>query len=102
MEPVAFTIPARLATACRSIPDGTTWLLRLPDALRDLEQRWSLRLGASFDEATCALVAPGTLANGATAVLRLGLRHMDVQHEIEGLRFLRGAPTARRCCTAGD
>lgn len=95
MEPVAFTIPARLATACRSIPDGTTWLLRLPDALRDLEQRWSLRLGASFDEATCAWVAPVTLANGATAVLRLGVPHMESEHEIEGLRFWGGDPTVR-------
>jgi streptomycin 6-kinase len=92
---VAFTIPARLATACRSIPDGATWLLRLPDALRDLEQRWSLRLGASFDEASCAWVAPVTLANGTTAVLKLAVPHMESEHEIEGLRFWGGDPTVR-------
>ena len=92
---VAFTVPARLATACRSIPDAPTWLLRLPDALRDLQQRWSLRLGAPFDEASCAWVAPVTRANGAPAVLKLGVPHMESEHEIEGLRFWGGDPTVR-------
>jgi streptomycin 6-kinase len=92
---VAFTIPERLATVCRSMPDGATWLGRLPDTLRDLEQRWSLRLGAPFDEGSCTWVAPVTLANGASAVLKLGMPHMESEHEIEGLRFWDGDPTVR-------
>ena len=92
---VAFTIPERLATACRSMPDGARWLARLPDTLRDLEQRWSLLLGAPFDEGNCAWVAPVTLANGASAVLKLGVPHMESEHEIEGLRFWGGDPTVR-------
>jgi len=91
---VAFRIPERLATACRSTPDGPTWLVRLPDTLRDLEQRWSLRLGDSF-EGCCAWVAPVTLASGASAVLKLGMPHMESAHEIEGLRFWGGDPTVR-------
>jgi len=92
---VALTIPERLATACRSVPDGATWLVRLPDTLRDLEQRWSLQLGAPFDEGSCAWVAPVTLASGASAVLKLGMPHMESDHEIEGLRFWGGDPTVR-------
>jgi streptomycin 6-kinase len=89
------TIPERLATAWRSVPDGARWLVRLPDTLRDLEQRWSLRLGTPFDEGSCAWVAPVTLANGASAVLKLGMPHMESEHEIEGLRFWCGDPTVR-------
>jgi streptomycin 6-kinase len=92
---VAFIIPERLATACRSMPDRATWLARLPDRLRDLEQRWSLRLAAPFDEASCSWVAPVQVANGASAVLKIGMPHMESEHEVEGLRFWDGDPTVR-------
>ena len=94
---MALTIPARLATACRSRPERATWLARLPDTIRELEQRWSLTLGAPFDgeEVSCAWVAPVTLATGPAAVLKLGMPHMEGEHEIEGLRFWDGDPTVR-------
>lgn len=63
--------------------------------LSDLERRWSLTLGASFQNASCAWVAPVTLANGSSAVLKLGMPHMEGQHEIPGLRFWDGEPTVR-------
>jgi streptomycin 6-kinase len=86
---VAFTIPRRLAVAAG--------LARLPGTLRDLQQRWSLTLGAPFDgdEVSCAWVAPVRLANGATAVLKLTMPHMEGEHEIAGLRFWNGDPTVR-------
>ncbi len=77
------------------MPDGARWLRRLPDTLRELEQRWSLRLEASFDEGSCAWVAPATLANGVSAVLKVGMPHMESAHEIDGLRFWGGDPTVR-------
>jgi streptomycin 6-kinase len=40
-------------------------------------------------------VAPATLATGMTAVLKLGMPHVEADHEIEGLRFWDGDPTAR-------
>jgi streptomycin 6-kinase len=92
---VTFNIPERLATACVSRPDGPAWLARLPETARGLEARWSLRLGAPFDEGSCAWVAPVTLANGGSAVLKLGMPHMESEHEIEGLRFWGGDPTVR-------
>jgi streptomycin 6-kinase len=69
----------------------------LPDTIRELEQRWSLTLGAPFDveEVSCAWVAPVTLATGPSAVLKLGMPHMEGEHEIEGLRFWDGDPTVR-------
>ena len=44
---------------------------------------------------SCAWVAPVTLANGTSAVLKLGMPHMEGEHEIEGLRFWNGDPTVR-------
>jgi streptomycin 6-kinase len=94
---VTFTIPGRLAAACRNRPERARWLARLPDTLRDLELRWSLTFGAPFDgdEVSCAWVAPVVLAAGPSAVLKLGMPHMEGEHEIEGLRFWNGDPTVR-------
>ena len=91
------TIPERLAAACRKMPDRAAWLARLPEALGGLERRWSLTLGAPIDcdEVSCAWVAPVSLANGTSAVLKLGMPHMEGEHEIQGLRFWDGDPTVR-------
>jgi streptomycin 6-kinase len=94
---MAVPIPKRLAVACRNVPEREAWLARLPDTLDDLEQRWSLTFGAPFesDEMSCAWVAPVALAAGPSAVLKLGMPHMEGEHEIEGLRFWNGDPTVR-------
>jgi streptomycin 6-kinase len=65
--------------------------------LRDLEQRWSLTLGVPFDgdEVSCAWVATATLADGTSAVLKLGMPHMEGEHEIDGLRFWNGGSTVQ-------
>ncbi len=63
--------------------------------LKDLEHRWSLTLGEPYQNASCSWVAPATLANGTPAVLKLGMPHLEAQHEIEGLRFWNGDPTVR-------
>jgi streptomycin 6-kinase len=91
------SIPKRLAETCGAIPERVAWLARLPDILRHLQQRWSLALGVPFDgdDVSCAWVAPVTLASGASAVLKVGMPHMEGEHEIEGLRFWNGDPTVR-------
>lgn len=71
------------------------WLARVPDILRAVERRWSLRIGPPFEGATCAWVAPVTLQDGSTAVLKIGMPHMEGAGEIEGLRFWNGDPTVR-------
>jgi streptomycin 6-kinase len=91
------TIPQCLVDACRKTPERAAWLARLPGALRDLERRWSLTLGEPFDgdEVSCSWVAPVTRADGTSAVLKLGMPHMEGEHEREGMRFWAGDPTAR-------
>jgi streptomycin 6-kinase len=99
-----FTIPGRLVAACHNIPERAAWLARLPEMLRDLEQRWSLTFGAPFDsdEASCAWVAPVARATGPSAVVKLGMPHFEAEHESEGLRFWNGDPTVRLLAADDD
>ena len=92
---MALTIPKRLADTCRKTPERAAWLERLPNALRDLEGRWSLKIGAPFDgdEVSCAWVAPVARADETSAVLKLGMPHLEGEHEIHGLCFWDGDPT---------
>jgi streptomycin 6-kinase len=92
---MALNIPEGLAASCRKTPDRSAWLDQLPDVVRNLEHRWSLTLGAPYQKVSCAWVAPVTLVNGACAVLKLGMPHMEAGHEIQGMQFWNGDPTAR-------
>jgi streptomycin 6-kinase len=94
---MALNVPERIAANCRKSSERAAWLNGLPGALRDLERRWSLTLGAPFDgeEVSCAWVAPVALAGGTFAVLKLGMPHMEGEHELQGLRFWNGDPTVR-------
>jgi streptomycin 6-kinase len=88
--------PTRLAANCGKNPDRVEWFQRLPSILKELEHRWSVSLGAPFDyEVSCSWVAPATRTDGNTAILKLGMPHMEAVHEIQGLRFWDGDPTVR-------
>ena len=73
------------------------WLARLPNVIHDLQQRWSLTIGTPFDgeDVSCAWVAPVSLGDGTSAVLKVSMPHMEGQDEIAGLRFWNGDPTVR-------
>ena len=90
-------IPERLATSCCVTPERRAWLELLPNAIRDLEYRWSLSLEAPFDgdEVSCSWVAHALRRDGTRAILKLGMPHMEGEHEIQGLRFWEGDPTVR-------
>jgi streptomycin 6-kinase len=94
---MALTVPARLVANCCKSPERAEWLERLPDTLRNLERRWSLTLGTPFDgeNVSCAWVAPVSIVDGSSAVLKIGMPHMEGEHEIQGLRFWNGDPTVR-------
>jgi streptomycin 6-kinase len=94
---MSLKVPRRLASNCHKTPERAAWLDRLPHALLDLQHRWSLTLHAPFDgeEGSCAWVAPVTRADGSSAVLKLGMPHMEGAHELPGLRFWNGDPTVR-------
>ena len=90
-------IPERLAANCRRTPESSAWLEQLPAVIQNLQDKWSLSLGVPFDgqEVSCAWVAPAVCCDGTSAVLKLGMPHMEGEHEIEALRFWEGDPTVR-------
>lgn len=90
-------VPRQLAAACRVAPDRMEWLGRLPDTVQDLQLRWALTLGAPHvgSDASCSWVAPAVRADGTSAILKLGMPHLEAEHEIDGLRFWNGDPTVR-------
>jgi streptomycin 6-kinase len=94
---MALKIPRRLAASCHKTPQRAEWLGRLPDVLRNLEHKWSLTLAAPFDddEVSCSYVAAVVRADGTPTVLKIGMPHMEGEHEIHGLRFWDGDPTVR-------
>jgi streptomycin 6-kinase len=94
---MALDVPVQLAANCRKAPERARWLKRLPGTLRYLEDRWSLKPAGPLrgEEASCAWVAPVARADGTSAVLKLGMPHMEGEHELQGLRFWNGNPTVR-------
>lgn len=90
-------IPARVAENARSTPTGAQWLARLPEMVEALSRRWSLTVCDPFDheDVTGGWVAPVALPDGNSAVLKLGIPHMEADHEVHGLRFWDGDPTVR-------
>ncbi|HTT65515.1 MAG TPA: aminoglycoside phosphotransferase family protein [Bryobacteraceae bacterium] len=88
-------VPAPLASSCQKTPERRAWFDRLPAAVRILQERWSLTVGSPFDNASCAWVAPVRRADGSSAVLKIGMPHMEAEHETQGLRFWDGEPTVR-------
>jgi len=104
MKGMVLRIPRGLAASCHKTPQRAAWLERLPDMLRSLEHRWSLTLYSPFDddEVSCSYVAPVVRADGTPAVLKIGMPHMEGQHEIHGLRFWDGDPTVRLLMAEDD
>lgn len=92
---VIVSVPKRLAQSCAGHPEREAWLRRLPEVVEALVNRWSLKVGAPFanGEGSCAWVAPVRRSDGSPAVLKLGMPHMEAEHEIDGLRFWQGDPT---------
>jgi len=90
-------IPEQLTINCRKTPERRAWLERLPESIRELEKRWVLVLSAPIDssEVSCSWVAFAVSQVGNPAVLKLGMPHMEGEHEIQGLRFWDGNPTVR-------
>jgi streptomycin 6-kinase len=54
-----------------------------------LDQPGATNLGS------CSWIAPVTTPDGTQAVLKLGMPHMEAEHEADGLRFWNGDPTIR-------
>jgi len=89
-------VSARLLHFCRKSPDRMAWLERLPRTIAALEERWQLSIGEPLgSEGEASWVAAVARRDGSRAALKLGMPHMEAEHEIDGLRFWNGDPTVR-------
>ncbi|MEO8193478.1 MAG: aminoglycoside phosphotransferase family protein [Gemmatimonadales bacterium] len=88
-------IPASLVASCAKTPARAEWLEHLPGVILELARRWSLTLGAPFEgeDVSCSWVAPAVGLGDTRVVLKIGMPHMEGEHEIDGLRLLDGDPT---------
>jgi streptomycin 6-kinase len=83
--------PAQLVANCQSTQERKIWLESLPLLIDKLIAAWFLRLEAPFDSGgTCSWVCPVIRRDGARAVLKLAMPHMEGKHEIQGLRYWSG------------
>jgi streptomycin 6-kinase len=84
-------VPAVVRTTALAAGAGA-WLHGLPDLITSLERDWSIAVGLAYQDATEALVAEATVADGTPAVLKLLVpRPGDAaRNEITVLRLTRG------------
>ena len=80
------------------------WLQSLPAMVQELRDRWGLTPDAplSGEEPTCSYVEAVRRLDGAPAVLKISMPHMEQEHEIDGLRFWNGDPTVRLLESDGE
>jgi streptomycin 6-kinase len=94
---MSLIIPERLLTSCGKNPERRAWLEQLPKTIGELRDEWALSVGTPIDgdEVSCAWVAHATRSDGTRVVLKLGMPHMEGEHEIQGLRFWSGDAIVR-------
>jgi streptomycin 6-kinase len=88
----ALHLAPRLVESCARTEAGRAWLEALPAEVAACMRRWGLRFepeggGAG---ASCSFIAFVRRADGSPAVLKLGLPHMEAEHELWGLRVWDG------------
>jgi streptomycin 6-kinase len=76
-------------------PQQRAWRADLPKLIRDVERRWSVRLGPPYPGGTCAWVAPATLPGGSPAVLKISWPHREAAGEADALRIWDGRGAVR-------
>jgi len=74
----------QLVERWRASAEGRAWLDELPSSIREVGDRWSLRIGSAFTrpEVTASWVAAVERLDGSPAVLKIGMPHMEAEHEI--------------------
>jgi streptomycin 6-kinase len=92
-------LPENLVRTVAQCPPGApmlAWLYGLPDVVADLAKRWSLDLGPPFQPGgSASWVAPARDRAGAALVLKVGWRHDEALHEVDGLRAWHGNGAVR-------
>jgi streptomycin 6-kinase len=91
-------IPPELSEAVRgdAIPSRFRWLAGLPEQIEEIAAAWGLELGRPYiPSGQCAWVAPVRDRRGQELVLKVSWRHLEAEHEADGLRVWDGDGTVR-------
>jgi streptomycin 6-kinase len=87
-------IPQRLHW-WRETPAGAEWLESLPRLAGECAERWSLRLGAPFEQGHVSLTLRATLEDESPGVLKLNFPEQETEHEADALAHWRGEGAVR-------
>ncbi len=83
------------STVIATYENGSTWLLELPDRVRDIAGHWSLTLEPPFLNLSYNYVVPAARSDGSDAVLKLGPPNPELCCEMDSLRIYDGQGAAR-------
>jgi streptomycin 6-kinase len=77
--------------------EGRCWLESLPQIIGEIEQNWSLKISAPFENLSYHYVAPCTLADKSEAVVKIGFHGEAayIRNERKMLEFLNGRAVNR-------
>ncbi len=92
-----WTLPGSLVRTISSVHGevGSRWLAGLPQLLDDLAVTWQLRVGPLFEDLSYQIVARARRADGAEAVLKLGVPHAEMRREAAALQAYAGRHAVR-------
>ena len=90
-------IPEDVVRNGRRTRKGSVWLSDLPGTVDAVLEQWSLRLeqAKNHPAGTASVVLLVRRSDNSPAVLKLGMPHMEAEHEVRGLRHWDGDPTVR-------
>ncbi len=82
----------------RDVPGGADWLASLPSLIEICAERWSLRIGAPFEDGNVSFVVP-VERDGMPAVLKINFPEEETEGEPHALRHWasRGAVRLLEC-----
>jgi streptomycin 6-kinase len=79
----------------RTVPGGAEWLGSLPSIVEACAERWSLGVGAQFDDAHMSLVVQVERDDGTPAVLKVNFPEEETEREPDALRHWDGRAAVR-------
>jgi streptomycin 6-kinase len=74
---------------------GAEWLARLPRLAAECADRWSLRLGEPFPDASVSLCLPAERDDGARVVLKINFPEEETEREGDALELWNGEGAVR-------